>query len=73
MDVKKSVRDYTLVTGTVNLPRRLVVGARLEYKYKVVTPAGKHWEKLTITGERVVINRVLQGKNIIVKLTIFSL
>ena len=65
MFVKKITKSgYTLVIGAVNLPRERVVGRNVEYKYKVVTPAGCYWEALTIPGlygyGQPVINRVLQ-------------
>ena len=65
MFVKKiSKTGYTLVIGVINLPQERVVGRDVEYKYKVVTPAGDYWETLTIPQEysysRPVINRVLQ-------------
>ena len=62
MYVKKTAKGYTMVTGAVNLPRRLV--RDVPYKYMVVTPAGEYWEALSIPGmlSPTTINRVLQGK-----------
>ena len=62
MFVKKTTSaGYAMVIVALNLPRERVVGRDVEYKYRVVTPAGEYWEKLSIPGEfgNPVINRVL--------------
>ena len=62
MAVKRTVKGFTMLTYAVNLPRERVVGKDVEYKYKVVTPAGKYWEELSVMGERGQMNRLLRGK-----------
>ena len=62
MTVKRTVRGQTMLTGAVNLPRERVVGKDVDYKYRVITPAGKYWEELSVMGEWDQLNRLLRGK-----------
>ena len=64
MTFMKSARGFSQVVGLLNLPMSRVVGKAVPYKYKIVTPAGRYWEELSLfrgytTG---IVNRILQGR-----------